>query len=234
MAKLRIEAGHGAGKTVEFEKQAIVGRGETAQLQIGDSKASREHCKVFEQGGQWTVADLNSRNGLKVNGITTTRKTLSTGDRIEIGETVVVFELGAPATRVGGRPDAAKSDAAKPDPAPAKASAPAKSAPARAPAAAPRSEAGAKKDALMAQARADAATKKAPAPAKGGRTATEAPAGKGVEVSDRVLQFSRVDPKKATVLDIELGQSTAMVKLGITVACLAFLALLVWAVSLMV
>ena len=98
MARLRIAAGRGEGKTVEFDRQAIIGRGETVTMQIGDVKASREHCKVFDQGGTWVVADLNSRNGIKVNGIATTRRNLATGDRIEVGETVLVFEANGTAS----------------------------------------------------------------------------------------------------------------------------------------
>lgn len=244
MPKLRIEAGRGQGKTVEFEKQAIVGRGETTTLQIGDVKASREHCKVFEQGGTWVVADLNSRNGIKVNGVVTTRKNLAHGDRIEVGETVLVFETGGAATAAAA-PAAGAAAAAAPapakSPAPAKASPPPPSPSRAAPApvarssAAPKSDAAAKKAAAMAEARAAAAKGAAAKPAGGAATkaATKEP-GKGIEVSDRVLQFHKIDPKKATLLDVDMGQSTFLVKLGIWLACLAFLAILVWAVSVMV
>jgi hypothetical protein len=80
----------------------------------------------------------------------------------------------------------------------------------------------------------DAGKKSAAAAAKGGaKTATKEP-GKGIEVSDRVLQYHRIDPKKATLLDVDMGQSTFLVKLGVWLGCLAFLALLVWMVTLMI
>src|SRR5258705_6773833 len=92
MPRLKVTTGKQVGKSLDLTKPTIIGRGETAQIQISDNHASREHCKVFEQGGAWVVADLNSRNGIKVNDVQTTRKNLSNGDRIVIGETTIVFE----------------------------------------------------------------------------------------------------------------------------------------------
>jgi hypothetical protein len=69
--------------------------------------------------------------------------------------------------------------------------------------------------------------------ASSAKTATKEP-GKGLEVSDRVLQFHKVDPKKATLLDVDMGQSTFLVKLGIWLGCLAFLGIVIWAVSAMI
>ena len=194
MPRLKIASGKQAGKAYDLTKQAIIGRGETAQVQIGDNAASREHCKVFEQGGTWVVADLNSRNGIKVNGVQSTRKNLANGDKITIGETVIVFETA-------GAPAAAK------------------------PAAAPPGDS--KKAAAFAAARAASA-----APQKKGAAAAKASAGdgSGVKVSDHVLQFSKVDAKTASVLDIDLSQSAGMARLFVTMGCLAGLGLVVYGV----
>jgi predicted component of type VI protein secretion system len=195
MPRLKITTGKQSGKTIDVSKATIIGRGETAQFQIADNSASREHCKVFEQAGAWTVADLNSRNGIVVNGIKTNRKNLSNGDEIKIGETTIVFEM---------------------------ASAPA----AAAPAAAKRSAAKQEKEAAFAAARAGAA-----APGKRPAARTAASAGdSGVKVSDHVLQFNKVDAKTAGVLDIDLAQSAGMQTALIWVACIAFLAAVVWVV----
>src|SRR5262245_23258375 len=105
MPRLRITTGKQAGKVYDLTKPTIVGRGETAQVQIADTHASREHRKVVEPGGAAVVADLNSRNGFKVNGVQTTRKNLSNGDKIVIGETTLEFDMGggaAPAKSEGG------------------------------------------------------------------------------------------------------------------------------------
>ncbi len=244
MAKLRVTTGKSSGKTAEFDKTAIIGRGETAQVQINDIKASREHCKVFEQNGQWVVADLNSRNGIKVNGIQTTRKNLSAGDVIEIGETQVVFELaGAPSRPAAAAPSASAAagvdeieieeepaSAAASRPAAARPSAPAAKAPP--PLSGKPGSAPSKKEAAMAEARAaaaaskdKAAAKSAPA-SKGGATATKAK--EGLQVSDRVLQFSKVDTKHATLMDVDLSQTTGGTQFLIWAVCLGVLGLIVW------
>lgn len=107
MPRLKITTGKQSGKTYDVSKATILGRSDTAQVQLSDTSASREHCKVFEQGGVWVVADLNSRNGIKVNGVQTTRKNLVNGDKIVIGETTIVFEAAG-----GGVSAAAAKEAA--------------------------------------------------------------------------------------------------------------------------
>jgi predicted component of type VI protein secretion system len=191
MPRLKITTGKQAGKSFDLSKATIIGRGETAQVQIADTHASREHCKVFEQGGAWVVADLNSRNGFKVNGVQTTRKNLNNGDKIVIGETTLEFDAGggAPAKAAGGE---------------------------------------SKKEAAFAAARASSG-----APSRGGAAAASRPASSGeggLKVSDRVLQYSKVDASKAGVLDVDLTQSAAMSRFLVTLACVAFLGLVVWLV----
>lgn len=191
MPRLKITTGKQAGKVYDLTKATIVGRGETAQVQIADTHASREHCKVFEQGGAWVVADLNSRNGFKVNGVQTTRKNLSHGDKIVIGETTLEFDASgaaAPAKAAGGE---------------------------------------SKKEAAFAAARAASAPGR-PAAAAAARPAASGEG--GLKVSDRVLQYSKVDAKTATVLDVDLTQSATMSRLLVTLACIAFLGLVVWLV----
>jgi len=193
MPRLKITTGKQAGKVYDVAKATIIGRGETAQVQIADTHASREHCKVFEQGGAWVVADLNSRNGFKVNGVQTTRKNLSHGDKIVIGETTLEFDTGgaAPAKAAGGD---------------------------------------SKKEAAFAAARAAAA------PSRGGgasasRAAAASSGEAGIKVSDRVLQYGKVDAKNASVLDVDLTQSAAMGRFFVMLACVAFLGLVVWLVA---
>lgn len=228
MARLRITQGKSQGKSVEFDKQAIIGRGETAQLQINDLKASREHCKVFEQAGTWAVADLNSRNGIKVNGVQTTRKTLAGGDQIEIGETVVVFEI-VPGSKSSG-PAAQPASAADTGDMPAVRA----GSPANAPKAAG-SGAAAKKEAAMAEARAAAGQKAAAAkaPASSAKPGAKAASGddKGVKIRDHALQFSKIDPKKAGLGDIDLDQSPGTTKFLIFLGCVAFIGLTLWFVA---
>lgn len=126
MARLVIRSGKEKGKTLEVTASAIIGRGDTADVRISDAKASREHCRVFEQLGRWVVTDLNSRNGITVNGVKKTRANLSDGDKIAIGQTVLVFDGGGAAAGGGGSASAGKKGGSAKD----KAFAAARSAPA--------------------------------------------------------------------------------------------------------
>jgi len=56
---------------------------------------SRRHAEIRPSRGRWTIEDLGSTNGVLVNG-TEIRgvRPLAPGDRLELGSTAIVFELG--------------------------------------------------------------------------------------------------------------------------------------------
>jgi len=93
MSHLRIKKGKKAGKLYEIgEKSTIIGRETTADIQIDDKAASREHAEVFKLGEMYFVRDLNSRNGTLVNGELIDEELLREGDVIQIGETEFAYE----------------------------------------------------------------------------------------------------------------------------------------------
>jgi transcriptional regulator with GAF, ATPase, and Fis domain len=49
-------------------RTVTIGRASTNQIVIKDERASRCHAEVFHTGGQWTIRDLDSRNGTTVAG----------------------------------------------------------------------------------------------------------------------------------------------------------------------
>lgn len=69
-----------------------VGRTPANSIQIDDKAASRKHCLIKAVGDEWTLVDLGSANGTKVNGEKTKEWDLSDGDRIKIGKTVLAFK----------------------------------------------------------------------------------------------------------------------------------------------
>ena len=82
-----------------------VGRNASCQLSLDDPLVSRRHA-IFElQGGTVTIEDLNSRNGVIVNGHRIeTKVNLSVGDRVLIGSqelTLLVAREGANVTGGG-------------------------------------------------------------------------------------------------------------------------------------
>jgi small-conductance mechanosensitive channel len=74
---------------------ALVGRARTCSLPLTDPNASKEHLKVEWTGDGYTLTDLGSRFGTKVNGQTASQIILQVFDRITVGDTVMIFETDA-------------------------------------------------------------------------------------------------------------------------------------------
>jgi len=56
-----------------------------------DKMASREHCEIMKMGDRYVLRDLGSSNGTFINGKSLSEKVLEWGDKITIGETVLIF-----------------------------------------------------------------------------------------------------------------------------------------------
>ncbi|MCE9584147.1 MAG: sigma 54-interacting transcriptional regulator [Planctomycetes bacterium] len=83
----------GETRTLRLGDEAVtVGRAPTNTIQIKDSKASREHCLITRTDKGWKLVDLESANGVLVNGQRTNQHFLKWGDRIEIGAAAFQFE----------------------------------------------------------------------------------------------------------------------------------------------
>lgn len=63
----------------------IVGRGEHVNIKIEDGDLSREHFSITQKSGSFYLADLNSVNGTRVNGVRVAEAILRDGDEIEAG-----------------------------------------------------------------------------------------------------------------------------------------------------
>ncbi len=74
---------------------ATIGRSRDCDIVLDDAGASRRHAEIRPHAEGWTLRDLDSTNGVRVNGraIRGTQP-LRQGDRVEIGSTEIVFELG--------------------------------------------------------------------------------------------------------------------------------------------
>ena len=70
----------------------MLGRLPDCDIVITDPKASRRHAEVRPAGHGFVVADLDSTNGTKLNGVEIREQPLHDGDRIGIGATIVRFE----------------------------------------------------------------------------------------------------------------------------------------------
>jgi Protein of unknown function (DUF3662)/FHA domain len=71
----------------------VIGRSRECDIVIEDAGISRRHAELRPYGEGWVVSDLGSTNGLRVNGrIVEGPQALSSGDRLELGSTEILFE----------------------------------------------------------------------------------------------------------------------------------------------
>jgi Protein of unknown function (DUF3662)/FHA domain len=73
---------------------AVIGRSRDCDIVLGDSNVSRRHAEVRPDDDGWTIVDLDSTNGVTVNGRRIRGAVpLRGGERIELGTAKVRFEL---------------------------------------------------------------------------------------------------------------------------------------------
>jgi len=93
MPRMVVLRGAGGGRVFEILDRATIGRLPCNDIQLAGDKVSRRHAEIVREGGRYFISDVGSRNGVLVNGRMTGRAELSSGDRIEIGDAVLLFEL---------------------------------------------------------------------------------------------------------------------------------------------
>jgi hypothetical protein len=72
-----------------------IGRGAEADLRIDDPGISREHAELRRSGGDVTIVDLGSTNGIVVNGRRVDQERLRDGAEVRLGSTTLTFHQGA-------------------------------------------------------------------------------------------------------------------------------------------
>jgi hypothetical protein len=71
--------------------KAVIGRSKDCDIQLPDPNVSRRHAEVRQEGAAYWAIDLDSTNGMEVNGRRQKRAKLRQGDRITLGSTELVF-----------------------------------------------------------------------------------------------------------------------------------------------
>ncbi len=64
----------------------VVGRSESCDIVLRFANVSSQHCELNLEGGYWYIKDLNSRNGIKVNGVRVEQKRLDPGDILSVAK----------------------------------------------------------------------------------------------------------------------------------------------------
>jgi len=88
-AELEIE---GQGKFA-VGPVATVGRNPESQIVLNSRSASRNHARIFFEGGHYWIKDLDSANGTSVNGKTVKLQMLADEDQVCFGDVKAVFRM---------------------------------------------------------------------------------------------------------------------------------------------
>lgn len=73
------------------DRPVVIGRSTECDIQLGVQNVSRKHARVVFQNEEYLIEDLESTNGVFVNGIKVVRCVLRNNDQIEIGGVKLVF-----------------------------------------------------------------------------------------------------------------------------------------------
>src|SRR5262245_19028322 len=76
-----------------------LGRDQSNPIRLHDTEVSRRHAEVRPVDDTYRVIDLGSANGTYVNGQPIDQAPLRPGDRLQLGQTVMLFNVGTPTER---------------------------------------------------------------------------------------------------------------------------------------
>ena len=99
MGWLMIEKGPRAGQEFRLQEVTTIGRSGDNDIIIDDPSVSRQHAKVRLEGQTFTIFDLGATNPTQVNGQEIGKHQLIDGDRVEIGDAMLVFKQVQPPQR---------------------------------------------------------------------------------------------------------------------------------------
>ena len=73
--------------------EMTIGRAADNDLVLADGRVSRHHARITARRGTFVYRDLGSTNGSRVNAVAVSELVLGAGDRIELGDSVIVVEV---------------------------------------------------------------------------------------------------------------------------------------------
>lgn len=91
LVPLRLVLGGGTGTVVLRRSGLVLGRHTRADVRLPLPDVSRFHCRFVHEAGRWAVIDLDSLNGIYVNGERVAEAELHHRDQLRIGG--FVFEV---------------------------------------------------------------------------------------------------------------------------------------------
>ncbi len=89
---LILKGRHKLGTFDLVGKEYILGRGDGVDIRVDNPLVSRRHARVSFFAGAWRIEDLDTPNGLYINGNRIRKHALLPGDRIELGQHLLIFQ----------------------------------------------------------------------------------------------------------------------------------------------
>jgi pSer/pThr/pTyr-binding forkhead associated (FHA) protein len=114
--RLIIEDEEGATTIVPLgEEEVTIGREPGNTIQLTEQNVSRQHARLTQGPDGWVIEDLDSYNGVKVNGVLVEGSvTLNEGDVVQIGDYHLALSNNVEQTTLNlDRPSQAANDAAR-------------------------------------------------------------------------------------------------------------------------
>jgi two-component system cell cycle response regulator len=83
---------NGTNKIIELgSDEVIIGRSPECGIRLEEESVSRKHARVVFRNEEYQIEDLNSTNGVYVNGVRIVKCVLRNNDQIEIGSIRLIF-----------------------------------------------------------------------------------------------------------------------------------------------
>lgn len=79
-------------REIEMGQELTIGRGYSNLLRLEGDEISRVHAIIYRRNGDFIVRDLDSKNGVFLNGNKVSYAQLGPGDRLQVGKYKMVFD----------------------------------------------------------------------------------------------------------------------------------------------
>lgn len=97
MPRLIVIKGANQGKQYELEGSIVcVGRDAGSDIRLHDTEVSRRHAELRRLGDSYSLVDKGSANGTFVNSSPVTETVLQPGDRVQFGQSIMLYSAGRP------------------------------------------------------------------------------------------------------------------------------------------
>jgi len=93
-----LEQVEGPGGRCEFvldKDVVVVGRLPESDVRLDSNEVSRKHLLLKKIANEYACTDMESRNGVFLNGVKIHSATLREGDNIQLGDVILIYHEGA-------------------------------------------------------------------------------------------------------------------------------------------